>query len=214
MKLYQYKIQCGDWISSDYEERIVLSERLYSEEQFSSICKRIINTYKTLDIDLFREVLSKEYGFFIPTEVGEFYLKEFSSKYLEKMEKIEEMKREQERIDKLPRSYDFIDEIQFVNEVYKVEKCVPHLINFNYNSGIDNLRNYQDHQYLKKETKYKIGTEIITSKEIAKRVFGAYEIYPVFDAYRAGVLEKLSLVSSSGNVTLDYKGYLIEKIIE
>lgn len=213
MELYSYEIQCGDWLVDDDTE-IVLSLNKYGDSEFEQICREVIEKHKKIDsAKSFTEILSNEYGFIVPQNSGSFYLKHFTKSALIENDEQKKSELEEERIRRLPRSFEFIDEISFCKKVYKEYGNTPVLKKLDYFAD-HTPPEYNGHQYLKQLTEYCIGDRVASSKKIAKEVFGAFEVYPIFDAYRDGELEKVSITSSIGYLSFDIKGYLIEKIIE
>ncbi|QWU14228.1 hypothetical protein KP014_20165 [Paenibacillus sophorae] len=85
----------------------------------------------------------------------------------------------------------------------------PHLIHFTYGCGPE-ICDHEDSQYIKASSDFLINKQE-SSEHLALKVFNANNIYPVFQVFSEGHVIKLRMTTLSGRLTIEIKGYLIDR---
>lgn len=111
---------------------------------------------------------------------------------------------------KINKTLDFLNVKTFNNVVRKTFGHDPHLVHFTYDCGPD-ICDYGDSQYIETSCDFLINKQE-NSEYVASRAFNAINIYPVFQAYCEGRVNKLGMTMPSlGRLEIEIKGYLIDR---
>ncbi|MFE6075600.1 hypothetical protein ACFVQB_14105 [Paenibacillus sp. NPDC057886] len=210
-ELYLYNVSCGTW-DIDYEDYYVVSDQKYSTEEFESMCKKIIEEKQRVnspkDLSL---LLAQKYGFFVPSTITDFHLKDFSQKQIEKEKELKKVRRLAQEYANKPKNYFMYTMDELSEELQKADmgkfKCF-----MLETVDVGDFYCYEDHQYVTTEFLIRTNKSILDPNTIAKELFDGAKMYPVIDTYMNGEIYKVALNSNFGNYHVEQRGVLIEQI--